>query len=165
MRFLPDGPALPDDLLTARDEGQVIFFCGAGVSRAKANLPDFYGLADLVVEGLHVAPDSPARRLIAAAKSQERIAGVGGLLPADRIFALLEREFLVADVRAAVARALHPITCVDLSAHRTVLDLARDPSGATRLVTTNFDLLFEACDPALQRKSPPNLPDPSRPRD
>jgi hypothetical protein len=109
MRFLPGGPVLPDDLLTARDEGQVIFFCGAGVSRAKANLPDFYGLADLVVEKLHVAPDSPARRLIAAARCQEHIAGVGGLLPADRVFALLEREFLVADVRAAVASALRPI--------------------------------------------------------
>jgi hypothetical protein len=88
MRFLADGPTLPDDLLTARDQGQVIFFCGAGVSRAKANLPDFYGLADLVVEDLHVAPDSPARRLLVAAKSQEHIAGAGGLLPADRIFAL-----------------------------------------------------------------------------
>jgi SIR2-like domain len=165
MRFLPGGPALPDDLLTARDEGQVIFFCGAGISRAKANLPDFYGLADLVVEELRAAPHSPARRLIAAAKSQERIAGVGGLLPADRVFAILEREFLVADVRAAVARALCPTAAVDLSAHRTVLDLARDPSGATRLVTTNFDLLFEACDPALKRRSPPHLPDPRRPRD
>lgn len=165
MRFLPGGPVLPDDLLTARDEGQVIFFCGAGVSRAKANLPDFYGLADRVVEQLHVAPDSPVRRLIAAARSQEHIAGVGGLFPADRVFALLEREFLVADVRAAVARSLCPTAGVDLAAHRTVLDLARDPSGATHLVTTNFDLLFEACDSALQRRSPPNLPDPHRPRD
>jgi hypothetical protein len=165
MRFLPGGPLLPDDLLTARDKGQVIFFCGAGVSRAKAKLPDFYGLADLVVEQLHVAPDSPARRLMTAARSQEHIAGVGGLLPADRIFALLEREFLVPDLRAAVARALRPMADVDLEAHRTVLDLARDPSGATRLVTTNFDLLFEACDSALQRWSPPNLPDPRRPRD
>jgi hypothetical protein len=40
MRFLADGPTLPDDLLTVRDQGQVIFFCGACVSRAKANLPD-----------------------------------------------------------------------------------------------------------------------------
>jgi hypothetical protein len=165
MRFLPGGPALPDGLLTARDEGQVIFFCGAGVSRAKANLPDFYGLADLVVEKLHVAPDSPARRLIATAKSQEHIAGIGGLVPADRVFAVLEREFPIAEVRAAVASALCSTADVDLSAHRTVLDLARDPSGATRLVTTNFDLLFEACDSALQRRSPPNLPDPRRPRD
>ena len=40
MRFLADGPALPDDLLTAPDQGQVIFFCGAWVSKAKANLSD-----------------------------------------------------------------------------------------------------------------------------
>ena len=165
MRFLPDGPALPDDLLNARDQGQVIFFCGAGISRAKADLPDFYGLADLVVEKLHVAPDSPARRLIAAAKSQEHIAGIGGLVPADLVFAALEREFPVEEVRAAVATVLRPTARVDISAHSTVLDLARDPSGMTRLVTTNFDLLFETCDPALQRRSPPNLPDPRRPRD
>jgi hypothetical protein len=165
MRFLPAGPTLPDDLLTARDQGQVIFFCGAGVSRAKAKLPDFFELADLVLEELHVAHDSPAHRLIAVAKRQERIAGVSGLLPADRIFALLERDFFTSEVRAAVARSLCPNASVDLSAHRTVLDLSRDPSGATRLVTTNFDLLFEACDPALQRRAPPNIPDPRRPRD
>jgi hypothetical protein len=165
MRFLTGGPALPDDLLNARDEGQLIFFCGAGVSRAKADLPDFYGLADLVVEKLHVASDSPARRLIAAAKSQEHIAGIGGLVPADLVFAALEREFPIEEVRAAVATVLRPTAHVDLSAHRTMLDLARDPSGVTRLVTTNFDLLFEACDPALGRRSPPNLPDPRRQRD
>ena len=165
MRFLPGGPTLPDDLLNARDQGQIIFFCGAGVSRAKADLPDFYGLADLVVEKLHVAPDSPARRLIAAAKNQERIAGIGGLVPADLVFAALEREFPIEEVRAAVATVLRPTARVDISAHSTVLDLARDPSGMTRLVTTNFDLLFETCDPALQRRSPPNLPDPRRPRD
>ena len=165
MRFLAGGPALPDNLLNARDQGQAIFFCGAGVSRAKANLPDFYGLADLVVDILHVAPDSPARRLIAVAKSQEHIAGIGGLVPADLVFAALEREFPIEEVRAAVATVLRPTAHVDLSAHRTVLDLARDLSGVTRLVTTNFDLLFETCDPALQRRSPPNLPDPRRPRE
>jgi hypothetical protein len=162
MRFFADGPCFPDDLLTARDEGQVLFFCGAGVSRAFARLPDFYGLADKVVEALRVAPDSPARRLIDVAKTNERIAGVGGLIPADRVFAVLEREFLVADVRAAVAEALRPNTGVDLTAHRILLDLARDPTGAVRLVTTNFDLLFEACDPRLTRRTPPNLPDPRR---
>ena len=45
MRFFENGPAIPDELLHDRDEGQVVFFCGAGVSRAKAKLPDFFGLA------------------------------------------------------------------------------------------------------------------------
>ncbi len=41
MRFFSNGPSIPNDLLTARDEGQVVFFCGAGVSRAFAGLPSF----------------------------------------------------------------------------------------------------------------------------
>ena len=57
MRFLADGPALPDDLLVARDAGQVILFCGAGVSMARAGLPDFPTLASRVIDrlGLGVA--------------------------------------------------------------------------------------------------------------
>jgi len=93
----------------------------------------------------------------------EPIAGVGGLLPADRVFALLEREFRIWDVRTAIAEALRPVPNADLGAHRILLDLARDPTGAVRLVTTNFDLLFEACDAQLARWAPPRLPE-SAPR-
>src|SRR5215472_7034479 len=32
MRFLATGPNFPDDLLEARDAGNVVFFCGAGLS-------------------------------------------------------------------------------------------------------------------------------------
>ena len=35
MRFIANGPSIPDELLTARDDGRVIFFCGAGVSRPR----------------------------------------------------------------------------------------------------------------------------------
>jgi hypothetical protein len=64
MRFLADGPSIPDELLVARDEGRVIFFCGAGVSRARAGLSDFFGLAQRVSETLGVASDSPGKRII-----------------------------------------------------------------------------------------------------
>lgn len=171
MRFIPDGPSLPDRLLNGRDQGQVIFFCGAGVSRARAKLQDFYGLAGDVVEALGSASDSSARKLISAAKlisdamSISPITGVGGILPADRVFALLEQEFEVADVRAKVASALRPRPDADLSAHRMMLDLARGPDGQIRLVTTNFDLLFEAAEIGVKSSTPPNLPDPRRPKD
>lgn len=33
MQFIPNGPSIPDELLVARDAGDVIFFCGAGVSQ------------------------------------------------------------------------------------------------------------------------------------
>jgi SIR2-like protein len=45
------------------------------------------------------------------------------------------------------------------------LDLATSRAGATRLVTTNFDLLFEECDPLLQCSGPPRLPDPRSDRE
>jgi hypothetical protein len=52
-----------------------------------------------------------------------------------------------------------------LGTHRTVLDLARSRTGVTRLVTTNFDLLFEECDSSLSSSGPPRLPDPTNDRE
>jgi len=92
----------------------------------------------------------------------EPIAGVTGVISADRIFSLLEREFTVKDVTSEVAKALRPAPNADLSAHKTLLDLGRGPDSKVRLVTTNFDLLFEAASPRLSVWQPPNLPDPTR---
>ncbi|MGZ5985849.1 MAG: SIR2 family NAD-dependent protein deacylase, partial [Caulobacteraceae bacterium] len=162
MRFFADGPALPSELINARDEGRVVFFCGAGVSLARANLPDFSGLAESVVGRLRPRADGSAQRLLNAFLNQERIPGVGGLIATDRVFGLLEREFTVPDVRRAVAASLKPRSNADLSCHRTLIDLARGPDGIVRLVTTNFDRLFEKADPALRVSTPPNLPHPRR---
>ena len=72
MRFIADGPELPDELLTARDAGHVLFFCGAGVSQAEAHLPDFPSLAGRVLSSLGSALDSPARRLFPASQDFEK---------------------------------------------------------------------------------------------
>ena len=160
MRFLANGPSVPDELLVARDEGRVIFFCGAGVSRARAGLPGFFRLAQNVIETLGVAADDPARRIIDEAQGIDRRTGISGLISADKVFGLLERSFLVRDIEAAVAKALKPSLVADLSAHRIMLDLARAPDGKLRLVTTNFDLLFESCDSSLSHSRYPRLPDP-----
>jgi hypothetical protein len=165
MRFIADGPAIPDDLLIARDAGEVIFFCGAGVSQHEAHLPNFEGLTTKVIEILGAALNSPARKLLTKALEMGRMAGVGGLLATDRVFGLLEREFEVSDVRAAIAEAIRPGPDCGLGTHRTVLDLARSRTGVTRLVTTNFDLLFEECDSSLSSSGPPRLPDPTNDRE
>ena len=159
MRFLADGPDIPNELLVARDRGEVIFFCGAGVSQAKAGLPNFGTLAQTVLDNLGSALDSPARKVLAIADGLERVSGVGGLMATDRIFGLLEREFLTEHVHEAVAAALKPPAGAPLDAHRALIDLATT-HGVTRLVTTNFDRLFEDCDPDLRSSGPPNLPDP-----
>ncbi|MBB3930203.1 hypothetical protein GGR25_001242 [Kaistia hirudinis] len=165
MRFLADGPPIPDDLLLARDQGRVIFFCGAGVSRARANLPDFFGLARKVVSKLGVDQDSPAYKLIQEAQEIDRRVGISGVISADRIFGLLERDFASRDIEEAVAFALKPPPECDLTAHRILLDLATTPDGAVQLVTTNFDRLFNDCGSDLQAWQPPRLPDPLRPND
>ena len=63
MRFIEHGPDIPDELLFAQDEGNVVFFCGAGVSRAYANLPDFSWLAQQVIEDLGATEESKAKKL------------------------------------------------------------------------------------------------------
>lgn len=162
MRFVSNGPSIPADLLIARDSGDVLFFCGAGVSRAQAKLPDFTTLAENVLNLLGAALNSPARGLFDAGRRFEEASGLSGLIATDRIFGMLEREFEPSEVRDAVAFALKPQSGYGLDAHRALLDLSRSRTGAPRLVTTNFDLLFEECEEGLESSSPPKLPDPRR---
>src|SRR5262245_52616940 len=117
MRFTKDGPSIPDDLLNARDEGRVVFFCGAGVSRERAELPDFFGLAEKVIHYLGASNDSDARKLFAKAQELGDELSVNGLISADRVFGLLEREFSIADIQAAVAKSLTLPANPDLYAH------------------------------------------------
>ena len=162
MRFLENGPPIPDELLLARDQGRVVFFCGAGVSRESAGLPDFIGLARKVAETLGVEADNPAITLLDEARNIEERTGVAGLIPADRVFGIFERDFLVSDIETAVATALRPGDAPDVSAHRTLVDLATTPLGDVRIVTTNFDRLFDDCGRQVRTWQRPHLPDPSR---
>jgi hypothetical protein len=158
MRFLKNSPDIPDDLLIARDEGRVVFFCGAGVSRARAGLSDFFGLADDVICKLGVPKDHPACKVLNEVKEMSKRTGETGLISTDRIFGLLERDFFVHDIESKVAEALKPAKDVDLSAHKILLDLATTPDGRIQLVTTNFDRLFEDCNSTLKAWQPPTLP-------
>jgi NAD-dependent SIR2 family protein deacetylase len=57
MQFVKNGPDVPEKLLQAHEEGRVVFFCGAGISRP-ANLPDFGGLVWKLYEAVGVTPDA-----------------------------------------------------------------------------------------------------------
>lgn len=143
MRFIENGPILPDELLEAQDEGRVVFFCGAGVSIADAGLPSFSGLADKVLQQLGAAKDSLPHRILIATQELEESYGLKGVFSADQIFGKLSRSFNTQDISRAVAEILKPETQISFSAHKTILNLAKLRSGHTRLITTNFDLLFE----------------------
>lgn len=161
MRFLADGPSIPDDLLLARDQGRVIFFCGAGVSRAYAKLPDFFGLANKVIKRLVIDDNDPSFKLMQEAGKIEGNVGIPGVISADSIFGYLERDFTKRDIEEAVASALKPKANCNLTAHKILLDLATTSEGTVQLVTTNFDRLFDKCGRKLQVWQPPRLPNPS----
>ncbi|WP_420141894.1 SIR2 family protein, partial [Sphingomonas sp.] len=67
------------------------------------------------------------------------------------------------DVQNAIARAIRPVDDANLSAHQTLIDLSRGRDGTVRLVTTNFDLLFEKCADGIACFGPPMLPNPRSP--
>src|SRR5882757_6435659 len=55
MRFIKDGPDVPDRLVQKHEDGHVIFFCGAGISYP-ADLPGFAGLVHKVYDALGETP-------------------------------------------------------------------------------------------------------------
>jgi hypothetical protein len=158
MRFIANGPIIPDELLIARDRGEVVFFCGAGVSQARAGLANFVQLAKKAIDALGASQNSPSRRLLDVALKAKPIESVGGFVATDRLFSLLEREFDSSDIHNAVTNVLRTADNVDLTAHRTILDLAGLGSNL-QLITTNFDLLFEKACPDVQSVGPLDLPD------
>lgn len=156
MQFIKNGPDVPEKLLQAHADGRVVFFCGAGISYP-AGLPGFGGLVTAMARRLGVGGD----RIFAAAMKASQF---------DTAVARLEADVVGGRprVRGALAAELVP----DLSrrgataTHEALLTLARDDAGRVKLITTNFDALFDEADRRLGRRTPaylaPLLPVPKK---
>lgn len=154
MRFIPQGPDVPERLIRAHEDGQVVFFCGAGISYP-AGLQNFKWLVDELYRRLHRARSGP-----------EELAYSGYRY--DAVLTLLERD--IAGGRHTVRAHLPGILKPDLrkkkalSTHKALLTLARDRQERTRLGTTNFDRLFFRADKNIGHISAPHLPTPKQSR-
>jgi NAD-dependent SIR2 family protein deacetylase len=146
MQFVADGPDIPISLLRAQRDGSLIFVVGAGVSRT-AGLPLFGGLVDQVYAELGQALPGEPGSLASRAEEDARKAG-----QYDRLIGLLEQRLVYRrsdwrqprnSVREAVARLVQSRRRASLAAHADLLDLSRGADGRPRIVTTNFDTLFE----------------------
>lgn len=118
------GPCLPAPLLTALEEDELVFFCGAGVSMPA--LPGFRKLAEEVRREL--LPD--------------RKPGEGR--DYERQLYRIERATVPDTMRRKVAELLATPPAPDTEPHEAILRLSCGGGKAPRLVTTNFDGLFEA---------------------
>jgi len=131
--FIVNGPDIPESLLEAHEEGRIVFFCGAGISYP-ADLPGFQGLVYEIYENLGTTLTPSEKQTY----EKEQF---------DTTLDLLERRFpgqRIA-VRKALATALTPSQIKDDSTipHKSLIQLATNRKGKVRLVTTNFDRLFQ----------------------
>lgn len=154
MRFIKDGPDIPDRLVQAHEDGEVVFFCGAGISYP-AGLPGFKGLTNGVFEALGENP-TPAEK---KALNEKRF---------DQAIDLLERRI---KNRPMVREKIQSIlTLKDLNnlaataTHAALLTLAKSQDESVRLVTTNFDRIFCSINASLQQYVAPLLPVPKKSR-
>lgn len=141
MRFLDNGPEVPRELVIAQEKGETIFVCGAGVSRT-VGLPLFSELVEAIYQRLGEDwHHHPAEGEAMQARQY------------DRVLRCLERRLAASDaprhrsmrerIRSAVAAALAQPDDAELADHAALLALSRDVEGRIRLLTTNFDTLFE----------------------
>lgn len=161
-RVISLGPGLapiPERLLLAHARGQVLFICGAGVSRP-ANLPDFRQLVldvyQVLDTGVHAVLSGIPRSahnqwqpncngLTERQSAEVRRFVVGDY---DVVLGMLERRLDNqtrgdSQVRREVAACLRRGPNQPASLHRVLMRLA-DRGGTTTIATTNFDLLLEA---------------------
>lgn len=153
MRFFADGPNIPETLLEDRDNGNVVFFCGAGISRP-AGLPGFIELTEQVLEELGPPPEAKVREMVSRAKEEP-----DGAVSLDQVFSLFQRDYGLDNVQEVVSRLLSPAPSRSLDFHSTILRLSRNAARKIQVVTTNFDLLFERAESDIRRHVAPALPD------
>ena len=152
-------PPIPERLLLAHARGDVLFICGAGVSKP-AGLPNF---RELVLE-IYKKLDQTTYKVISKLSpdvcnkwepdclglKEPQIAEVKRFIANeyDVVLGMLERRLDDqtrgdSQVRKKVASLLHVKGKKPASIHRSLMRLA-DRGGAVTIVTTNFDLLLEA---------------------
>ena len=135
MRFLQGGTDIPDELIRAVNDGDAVFLCGAGVSK-RVGLPLFKELTEQVYRELGETRNNEPAERTAFERSEY-----------DRVLRSLEkrthRPNTQSRVRAAVAKFLLAQDGIDVPDHLALLQLSRDAAGRPKLLTTNFDTLFE----------------------
>ncbi|HIG0327434.1 TPA: anti-phage defense-associated sirtuin Dsr1 [Legionella pneumophila] len=157
MQFVKNGPEVPDRLLQAHEDGRVVFFCGAGISYP-AKLPGFNELVKKIYEFLGETPNDIERTAIKSGQFDTAI----GLL-----------ESRIVGGRDLVRRSLVDVLNPNLEAknalatHESLLTLSCcKKNGHVRLVTTNFDRIFEKIienwNMDIERYQAPLLPIPKR---
>ena len=156
--FVTNGPDIPEPLLQEHEDGRVVFFCGAGIS-IPAGLPNFSDLVNRIYEEL----GTTQTKIETTAYNHKQY---------DAVLDQLERRYPGhrLAVRTALANVLKPKWSRKgaKTTHQALLRLATDHKGKVRLVTTNFDRIFQSIitrhNPDIPSFAAPLLPIPKQTR-
>lgn len=143
MRFTETGPSIPAELLELQQQGDIIFFCGAGVSMPQ--LDSFANLTENVKKKLGADTN---HKFLETKKCNSSF---------DQVFELLKAEYGNPAVTKAVIEQL-TLENPNLIQHKIVLQLSQNKKNKPLIITTNFDHLFELSDPTLKYWEAPLLP-------
>jgi hypothetical protein len=135
MQFVASGPDIPDALLQAHEEGRVVFFCGAGISYP-AGLPGFGGLVDSIYKKMGTTRTPIEAQAFENYQYDATLNLLEDRLPGRRNG--LQMRWALADSLAPKLRKKGAT-----ETHEALLKLSRNREGKLRLVTTNFDRVFE----------------------
>ncbi len=125
----------PKPLLNALRDGELVVFAGAGVSMGEpACLPNFKTLADIIAQGTGKALQEGE--------------------PIDRFLGRLQRDGV--KVHGLAKEVLSPPDLKATDLHRNLLRLYSN-TGQVRIVTTNFDLLFQQAAEGVFNDSQPEV--------
>lgn len=130
MLYTKENISIPDELLQYHEEGRVVFFCGAGIS-VNAGLPLFKGLTEEVINKF------PTTNIEETLKSGSY----------EQIFQKIQVNSIIE--RWQIYNEIYNILSPDLSSdnaltiHECLLNLSQLDNGKIKLVTTNFDTLFD----------------------
>ena len=138
LRFHAGGPTLPFELITAQEAGEVVFLCGAGVSMGPPIwLPSFGQLVKKIYDDLNENWNNHPGEAEGMECPPEFIA------PDRTLNALFRRlKGQRPKINNALVKALST-NYKGTAFHYHLLKLSRGTDGDVRLVTTNFDMLFE----------------------
>ena len=145
-RLIPDGPDIPGELIQKQEAGEMVFFCGAGIS-VPTGMPSFRRLVQQLYASLNLSPTLREKKV----ERRE---------PPEALD-LLENRVTGNAIRSEVARLFSATPKPDsLRLHQALLGVSRNPSGM-HLVTTNYDDNFARANgpDVLHFDAGPTLPD------
>ncbi len=151
MQFIEDGPDIPNELIAARDNGEVIFICGAGVSCHVAKLPLFKKLVEKIYDDLKEEKHGIELKTFCKGDYDQTLWSLEKRIGGGRT----GRQIITRVIHRILQEPYNTINCNFLIYHKTLLELSTE----NPILTTNFDTLFEKAVNTIKSHHGPAFPD------